>query len=76
MSTPASRSPFAEHLRRARGVPVSFPSSSTPSTILVIPPDTGKNFSHNGNFHFNFCYHSTLDERKALWRKVAIELKK
>lgn len=43
-STQASRTPFAEHLRRARGRPVSFPSSTTPSTILVIPPDTGNTF--------------------------------
>ncbi|CAM9829048.1 unnamed protein product, partial [Pylaiella littoralis] len=71
-STQASRTPFAEHLRRARGRPVSSPSSTTPSTILVIPPDTGKNFSHIGNFY----RHSTLDERKAFWRRVAIELKK
>ncbi|CBJ33464.1 EsV-1-207 [Ectocarpus siliculosus] len=70
--TPADRNPFAMHLRRARGVPVSFRSSSTPSTTLVIPPDSGKNFSHIGNFY----KHSTLGERKALWRKVAIELEK
>ncbi|CAM9117326.1 unnamed protein product [Ectocarpus sp. 4 AP-2014] len=71
-STQASRTPFAEHIRRARGVPVSFTSSSTPSTVLVIPPDTGKNFAHIGNFY----KHSTILERKAFWRRVAIELKK
>lgn len=71
-STPASRSPFAEHLRRARGLPVSFPGSSTPSTVLVIPPDTGKNFAHIGNF----SKHSNLLVRKAFWRRFAIELKK
>ncbi|CAM9259857.1 unnamed protein product [Hapterophycus canaliculatus] len=49
-STPVSWSPFAEHLWRARGLPVSCTSSSTPSTVLVIPPDTGKNFAHIGNF--------------------------
>ncbi|CAM9729848.1 unnamed protein product [Ectocarpus sp. 6 AP-2014] len=71
-NTPADRSPFAEHLRRARGLPVSFRSSSTPSTTLVISPDFGKYFAHIGNFY----KHSTLEERKALWRKVATELEK
>ncbi|CAN0402673.1 unnamed protein product, partial [Pylaiella littoralis] len=71
-STKASRTPFAEHLRRARGRPVSFPSSTTPSTILVIPLDTGENSLYLGNV----CRHSTLGERKALWKKVAVDLKK
>ncbi|CAM9858353.1 unnamed protein product, partial [Hapterophycus canaliculatus] len=71
-TTPASRSPFAEHLRRARGVPVSFTSSSTPLTVLIIPPDTDKNFAHIGNS----CKHSTLLEKKAFWRRDATELKK
>ncbi|CAN0495829.1 unnamed protein product, partial [Ectocarpus sp. 12 AP-2014] len=71
-STKASRTTFAEHLRRARGRPVSFPSSTTPSTILVIPLDTGENSLYLGNV----CRHSTLGERKALWKKVAVDLKK
>ncbi|CAN0235293.1 unnamed protein product [Scytosiphon promiscuus] len=70
-STPVSRSPCAEHLRRARGVPISFTSSSTPSTVRIFPPDTGKNFAHIGNFY----KHSTL-ERKEFWRRVATELNK
>ncbi|CAM9112858.1 unnamed protein product, partial [Hapterophycus canaliculatus] len=71
-STQASRPPFAEHLRRARGRPVSFPSSATPSTTLVIPPDTAENFSYPGNFF----RHSTLGERKPLRKYFAVELKK
>ncbi|CAM9911111.1 unnamed protein product, partial [Ectocarpus fasciculatus] len=40
-STQASRTPFAEHLRPGAlgDAPSASPSSTTPSTILVIPPD-------------------------------------
>ncbi len=71
MTRPADPSKFKKHLKNKR-TPVSFWSLGTPPTLLVVPPDTGKNFSHIGTFYAN----SSLDERRALWKKVAVELEK
>lgn len=71
MSLAADANVFKEHLKN-RKTPVSFLSKGSPPTLLVVPPDTGKNFSHLATFNKN----STLDEKRALWKKVAIELEK
>lgn len=71
MSLSADADVFREHVRNKK-TPVSFLSKGNPPTLLVVPPDTGKNFSHLGTFYKN----STLGEKRSLWKKVAIELEK
>jgi len=71
MNLPADASIYKEHMKGKKS-PVSFLSHGNPPTLLVVPPNTGKNFSHLGTFYKN----STLDEKRALWRKVANELEK
>lgn len=71
MTLPADTSAFKKHLKNKKS-PVSFLSKSNPPTLLVVLPNTGKNFSHIGTFYAS----STLTEKRALWKKVAIELEK
>jgi len=71
MSLKATPSIFRKHLKNKK-TPVSFMSLGNPPTLLVVPPDTGKNFSHIGTFYKN----STTNEKRALWKKVAVELEK
>lgn len=71
MSLPADATFFKQYMKNKKA-PVSFLSKGTPPTLLVVPPENGKNFSHLGSFYAN----STLDKRRALWKKVATELEK
>lgn len=71
LSLAADANDFKEHMK-SRKTPVSFLSKGKPPTLLVVPPDTGKNFSHLGTFYKN----STLCERRALWKKVVTELER
>ena len=67
MTLPADASVFKEHMKKT---PASF--TSLGGTLLVVPPDTGKNFSHLGTFN----KYSSAAEKRALWKKVATELQK
>jgi hypothetical protein len=67
MSLPADASVFASHMKKT---PAAF--NSLGGTLLVVPPDTGKNFSHLGTFN----KFSTTSEKRALWKKVATELQR
>lgn len=67
MTLPADASVFKAHMKKT---PTSFMSLG--GTLLVIPPDTGKNFSHLGTFN----KYSSAAEKRALWKKVAIELER
>lgn len=58
---------FKEHMKKT---PASFMSPG--GTLLIIPPDTGKNFSHLGTFN----KFASLAEKRALWKKVATELER
>lgn len=60
--TPAARS----------GTPRQLPEQHDAINNTGHPTRQRKNFSHLGNV----CRHSTLGERKALWKKVAVDLKK
>ncbi len=70
MTLPGDSSTFRTHLNNKTS-PVAF-SNLAGSCTLVAPPDTGKNFSHLGLFYKN----ATQDEIRALWKKVAVEIKK
>lgn len=67
MTLPADASVFKAHMKKT---PTSFMSLG--GTLLVIPPDTGKNFSHLGTFN----KFGSLAEKRALWKKVATELER
>lgn len=69
MTLPADASVFKEHMKNKKS-PVSFLSLG--GTLLIVPPDTGKNFSHLGTFN----KYSSAAEKRALWKKVATELQK
>ncbi len=71
MTLPADPITFKKYIKGKKS-PTSFFSTGRPPTLLVVPPNTGKNFSHLGTFYCN----STKDEKRALWKKVAIELEK
>ncbi|CBJ49278.1 EsV-1-207 [Ectocarpus siliculosus] len=69
MTLPADPALFAHHMKNKK-TPVAF--NSFGGTLLVIPPDTGKNFSHLATFY----KHSSDAEKRALWKKVAVELQR
>ncbi|CAM9189392.1 unnamed protein product [Ectocarpus sp. 6 AP-2014] len=69
MTLPADPAVFAHHMKNKK-TPVAF--NSFGGTLLVIPPDTGKNFSHLATFY----KHSSDAEKRALWKKVAVELQR
>ncbi|CAN0498606.1 unnamed protein product [Ectocarpus sp. 8 AP-2014] len=69
MTLPADPAVFAHHMKNKK-TPVAF--NSFGGTLLIIPPDTGKNFSHLATFY----KHGSDAEKRALWKKVAVELQR